>query len=80
MPDTSDTRDRVIRLETKLDHLSNMVAKNSEILATLHEANLRQAGAVGFAKYALEAGKLLGSGSAGAAILHWLVGGPRYPV
>jgi hypothetical protein len=77
VPDTSDTRDRVIRLETKLDHLSDMVEKNSKILGELYEERMRQAGAVGFAKYAIEAGKLLGSGSAGAAILHWLATGPR---
>jgi hypothetical protein len=76
MPDSTDTRDRVIRIETKLEHLSDLVEKNSVLLKTLNEASLRQNGGVAAFGYAIDAIKLVGSGGAGAAILaglqHWL--------
>jgi len=75
MPDI-DTRDRVIRLETKIEHLIDMVEKNSTRIEAMHERHLLQDGAVGFAKHAVEYAKLLGSGSAGAGVLaflqHWM--------
>ena len=71
MPDT-DTRDRVIRLETRLEHVVDMVEKNSDILATIHKAHLRQEGGFSLAKILLGGAKTLSTGSVGAGMM-WLI-------
>jgi len=69
MPIPNDTRDRLIALEVEVKHLIQMVEKNSGILADLHEAHQKAQGGFAAASWALSAGKMLGSGGAGAALL-----------
>jgi hypothetical protein len=64
-----DTRDKVIALSERFNHLEEMVAKNSGILKELHESSLKAQGGWIAGKFALGAAKMLGSGGAGAAIL-----------
>jgi hypothetical protein len=73
MPDSQDTRDRVIALQTQMNHLVEMVQKNSGILAMLHEEHLREQGANRFARVMLGASRHLSSGGAGAGLLYALL-------
>ena len=79
MPESilQDTRDKVIALSARFEHLEEMVEKNSGILKDLHEASLKAQGGWLAGKAAVGAAKMLGSGSIGAGLLavlqHWSV-------
>jgi hypothetical protein len=70
--DVRDTRDRVIRLETKVEHLVNMVERNSELIGEMHDLQQKAQGGLTVGKAILTAAKHVGFGSAGAGLI-WVV-------
>jgi len=66
-----DTRDRVVELGVRFEHLEEVVTKNSKILQELHELQLQAKGASRFVRLAWDGGKLLFAGATGAGLWTW---------
>jgi hypothetical protein len=71
MPETTDTRDRLIALEVEVRHLVDMVKRNSTILDELRELQQQAKGGFSLGRAALGVARGVGSGGVGAGLL-WL--------
>ena len=71
-----DTRDRVVALGVRFDHLEAIVEKNSRILAEIRDLQEQAKGGARLGRFLWDGGKLVaaavGGSGAFAAVQHWL--------